>query len=816
MKESRELETPLYAFYQSTINLLKVTVMSKIFWSTLTTGNTVNGSNADFNIATDTLVFDRPANTGTTEISAASIILSTASVTTSGVTKTGLVFGYDANSDGTIGAGEFKVTISDTTTTPTDLAITDLVNSSSTTAGNIRFNDGSKLIIGSNTAADSLTGGFADDQLLGQGGNDILKGGAGNDVLNGGAGIDNMTGGDGSDTYYVDSISDTVTESSGTNSGTDKVISSVSYTIGSNVEALTLASGAGNINGFGNTGANTITGNTGDNLLDGKGGTDTLIGGDGSDTYVVPTTGTVTITETGTTGTDEVDSAITFTIGASSGIENLTLTGTSNIDGTGDSNANTIKGNSGNNTLTTGGGADDLQGGLGNDTYIYTASNTVTVNVTESASAGTDTLDVTSISAATVTITLPINVENLILEGADKINGTGNALSNILDSHLNTSTATNAITLTGGLGNDTYIVSAKTVISEAPNAGVDLVKAGVNYTIPANVENITVTANGVTGTGNSGNNVLTDSSTASDNTTLAGSTGNDTYYIVGNSDYDATHGDTIKEGVNAGNDTVYWYSTSGSLFDMTKGGATFNNIESLYMTANAIGTHVNLNAIGNTLNNSITGNNAANNIDGGDGNDTINGGAGDDTLTGGLGNDTLTGGTGNDSFTGGEGNDTLTLGTGDIDTVIFEDSGATNGADTISSFTRGVGGDKLDFTGFISTPTLDTSVQTDTALDPNLAIPGTPYGASTNDVVMINDTGAALTASSLATLFSVSAAAQFVVISAPTTGSARVWFVDSQLDGTNTDVTETDVSLVGTLTGVSNLTGLPFDASNIV
>ena len=81
-----------------------------------------------------------------------------------------------------------------------------------------------------------------------------------------------MVGGLGNDTYVVDDASDAVTEA--LNEGTDTVQSSVSYTLGANVENLTLTGGA-NINGTGNGDANVLTGNTGNNVLDGGVGADT-------------------------------------------------------------------------------------------------------------------------------------------------------------------------------------------------------------------------------------------------------------------------------------------------------------------------------------------------------------------------------------------------------------------------------------------------------------------------------------------------------------------------------------------------------------
>jgi Ca2+-binding RTX toxin-like protein len=69
------------------------------------------------------------------------------------------------------------------------------------------------------------------------------------------------------------------------NAGTDLVQSSVTFTLGANIENLTLT-GAAAINGTGNGLANTITGNSAANTLSGQAGIDFLIGGDGNDLLI--------------------------------------------------------------------------------------------------------------------------------------------------------------------------------------------------------------------------------------------------------------------------------------------------------------------------------------------------------------------------------------------------------------------------------------------------------------------------------------------------------------------------------------------------
>ena len=172
---------------------------------------------------------------------------------------------------------------------------------------------------------DTLDGGTQNDTLYGDAGADTLNGGAHNDALDGGTGADAMTGGTGHDTYVVDDAGDTVTEDAGVGTGTDTVQASISYTLGANVENLTLT-GSADLNGTGNGLANTLTGNSGANVLSGGGGGDILNGLAGADTL------------NGEAGND-------------------TLDGGANDD-----------------VLTGGAGQDRLTGGAGADAFVFTAA----------------------------------------------------------------------------------------------------------------------------------------------------------------------------------------------------------------------------------------------------------------------------------------------------------------------------------------------------------------------------------------------------------------------------------------------------------
>jgi Ca2+-binding RTX toxin-like protein len=455
---------------------------------------------------------------------------------------------------------------------------------------------------------DSLFGGGGNDMLLGGTGADQLDGGAGNDTLDGGTGADVMIGGSGNDLYMVDYVGDGVAEQAG--QGTDTVQSSLTYTLGANVENLTLT-GSTAINGTGNSLNNILTGNTAANVLAGGAGNDTYIVGIGD-----------TIVEAASAGTDTIKSDINWTL--ESNVENLILTGTAAVDGVGNSLANSLTGNDAANILNGGTGADMLIGSQGDDTYIV---DNASDKITELTNEGVDTVQ------SSVAYTLAANVENLTLTGTSAINGTGNGLDNILIGN----SAANR--LTGGAGNDTYVIGAGDSIVEAVNAGIDTVQSSVTHTLAANVENLTLIGTAaISGTGNALNNMLVGNSAAN---TLTGGAGND-IYVVG-------AGDTVVEALNAGTDTVQ------SSVTLTLGA----NVENLTLTGSAA-----ISGTGNTLTNVLTGNIGNNVLSGGDGNDVLSGGRGSDTLNGGTGSDLF-------QFARGDGQDIVTDTSGTSDRLDF-------------------------------------------------------------------------------------------------------------------------------------------------
>ncbi len=547
------------------------------------------------------------------------------------------------------GTGDDTYNVTDTTDIVNEAASAgiDLVNTTVTFALNDAASVGvdNLTLVGSaningtgNSIANVITGNNGNNTLISGKGADSLVGGSGNDTLTGGAdaltsdgAADTMSGGIGDDTYNVTDTTDVINEVAG--AGTDTVNTTVTFALNDNasgntsigVENLTLK-GSGNINGTGNSLANTITGNIGNNtlsglagndtltdtlggndVLDGGTGADTMSGGLGNDTYIVDNASD-SVSEGSLLGTDLVKASVTYTL-TDADIENLTLTGsngtttsTDALNGTGNAAANTITGNNGDNTLIGGDNADNLQGGGGNDLLVG------------------GTADTGAISGVTP----------------------------------------DADSMAGGLGDDTYSVDfTNDMVIELANQGTDLVKSRVTYTIlDVDVENLTLT--GITGlvtntdaingtgnasanvlTGNAGNNILSGLGGVD---TLIGGAGNDT--LDGGSGADIMDGGTgndtyIVDTTNtaAGNGDQINAETSGQGTDLVLSSVTYTifdvDVENLTLTGISA-----INGTGNVSDNVLNGNGAINTLVGLDGNDTLDGKAGADTLKGGNGVDT--------------------------------------------------------------------------------------------------------------------------------------------------------------------------------
>lgn len=169
----------------------------------------------------------------------------------------------------------------------------------------------------------ALSGTTASLALTGNGVANFITGGAGSDTLDGGAGADTMAGGAGNDLYIVDNAADIVTEQ--LSAGIDTVRTSVSFTLGGNLENLTAAAGV--------TADLTLRGNTLDNVITGGSGHDLIVGGGGNDTFV------------GSLGND------------------------------------TINGGAGNDFLSGGLGNDRLVGDLGRDAFVFDTAPDATANL---------------------------------------------------------------------------------------------------------------------------------------------------------------------------------------------------------------------------------------------------------------------------------------------------------------------------------------------------------------------------------------------------------------------------------------------------
>ncbi|TAN71110.1 MAG: hypothetical protein EPN17_02870 [Methylobacter sp.] len=292
----------------------------------------------------------------------------------------------------------------------------------------------------------------------------------------------------------------------------------------------------------------TIDGMEGDDTLLGAGGNDSILGGLGVDSL------------DGGPGSDTL-------LGGSG--NDILIGGSGNDSLTGEDGNDTLQGAAGKDTLDGGLGNDNMGGGGGNDLYIV---NSIGDKVVE-----TDKLNSVDSVQSSVTFTLPDLVEHLQLLGGGDINGTGNKLNNKIfgnggDNILSGSDGQDTLvggvgadtliggsgidSLVGGADDDIYVIGSTNdkVVETAGGGDVDEIQSTVDFSLPNNVEVLTLTGLAdVRGAGNGQDNIIDGNGGANN---LSGDAGDDT--LFGNEGNDMLSGDAGDDQLDggAGDDTV--------------------------------------------------------------------------------------------------------------------------------------------------------------------------------------------------------------------------------------------------------------------
>ena len=522
----------------------------------------------------------------------------------------------------------------------------DTLDFSSTTTRNVAV-DLSKTSLQSVNAGLNLvlTSGNSIENVIGGSLNDTLTGNALDNVL---------TGGSGNDTYVFDTDiisglgSDTINESGGgvdtldfsttTSRSVTVDLSNAGAQVVNSALTLTLSSSTTIENVTGGTLADTLTGNTLNNVLTGGAGADTYVYdtdvAHGSDTINEAGGGIDTLDFSGTTSravninlatttAQVVNAGLTLTLGAPT-IENVI----------GGALGDTISGNSLNNSLN---------GGAGNDTYVFDTDVAQGSDTINESGGGIDTLDFSGTTARNVSINLSNAGSQSVNAGLTLTLSSATTIENVVGGSLHDTITGNALNnvLTGGAGNDLYMFDTDTalgddtivdasgvdtlnfsgtttrgVVADLSNAGSQVINAGLTLTLSTNnsIENVIGGTQSDTLIGNSLDNALT------------GGSGNDTYIF----DTDLSLGsDTINESAG-GTDTLDLSGTTTRNVSVNLANASAQVVNAgLTLTLSSASTIENV--IGGSLDDTLTGNSLAN---------TLTGGAGDDALTGAAGNDT--------------------------------------------------------------------------------------------------------------------------------------------------------------------------------
>jgi len=443
--------------------------------------------------------------------------------------------------------------------------------------------------------------------LTGNSVNNEIRGELGNDTLDGGAGIDTLIGGLGNDTYIVDNASDITTETSTLTTEIDTVQSSVSYTLGANLEKLTLT-GTAAINGTGNTLNNTLTGNDANNHLDGGAGNDTLYGGAGNDKFDWDTSQrSGADVFYGGTGDDAYaldtanDSVVEY---AGEGIDTIysdsyslsNLPNVENLIAFSDSTGVTFTGNSASNLFRGSSNNDTIDGGAGND-YMDYSGNRASYIIT----AATNGYLITSVSDGVDTLT---NVEYAVFSDQTITLSTIDTTAPTVTT-FNPSDAATGVAIAGNIvvtfSEAIQRGTGSIILKNAAGTTIETFDAATNSNL--SISGTTLTINPTSNLAYSANHFVTFASgtikdlagnaytgtTAYDFTTMAapftGTTGNDA--LTGGTGNDTLDGGTgIDTASYTGNRADFTVTASGTGYTITDntgtlGADTITNIERL-------------------------------------------------------------------------------------------------------------------------------------------------------------------------------------------------------------------------------------------
>jgi Ca2+-binding RTX toxin-like protein len=536
---------------------------------------------------------------------------------------------------------------------------------------------------------DTLSAGPGGTDILAAGTDDLVAGGFGNDTLDATGAETTLVGGTGNEVFDVNDPTEVVVCEA--DAASNQIYSSVSYTLPTNGDVLTLT-GTGDLRATGNSDAgNLITGNSGsDTLVAGSGsdtlasgsGVDTLIGGDGPDTFLVNNASDVVEPATSQGWHDTVESSVSFELTAS--VETLDLVGSAGLSVRADYSGTEITGNAGNDTLIGESGFDTFVGGIGVDTFEAGGdNNTFVVNsindVIQLDSGDNDTVE-TSMS-----YTLGQGVDALTLTGAGDLEGQGNAdATNLIEGNsgndsliagsgsdtlvagsgsdtlvAGTGTGTGTDVLEGGIGATTYLFDAdfgQTEIEPGSGSGTIEFETGITPS------DLTV---GLT-TDSNGNPALLIQDGSSAMTVSGGLEGS-----IGSFEFAGGAELTLAELLTAA--TAIPGSLVGANGSVVLNSTAAASLSGGYGDDTVLGTGASDTLTGGTGDQYLLGAGDADSITGGFGNDTLVGGGANDTLVAGSGSqvlyalgtaDVLSGGTGSDTLYGGAGNDTLVSGTG--------------------------------------------------------------------------------------------------------------------------------------------------------